>query len=531
MIDLYDLRPRATENRIALDQAPTRALSDSARALRILLLEPLYPAEAAWGSAKAEQGYLPPMGTISVYGWLRHRGYTVELLDTQFGDVTRESLAARLRDRRYDVVAMPVFTPTAEYAFATAALVKDHLPDCKVVLGGIHVTALPELSMAQCSACDVIIRHEAEYTLDEWLVAYADGERDWAAIEGLVWRDPTTGAVVVNPQRAFIGDLDTLPVGFYSDLDLTRYVPHATQYVRLPNYPVMSQRGCPYSCSYCQAATILGKKTRFLSPERMVEEIKILKYEKGARGLYFQDSTFTIKRAWTMRLMELMVRAGLDDLRWSCNTRADRLDPELLDAMYRAGGRQIVFGIESGNQASLDVVRKGVTVERQTQGVEWTRKAGFRYVTSFILCLPGETPEMVRNTIRYAKSLGAYVAMFYLPVPYPGSVLDQSCRETGGLRRVAQWSDYIAIDFENPVYVNPNFGVEGMRYWYKRAFFEYYATPKVWGANLRAIRYREDVTRLLRGGRALGALVRHGLGSSLRHHYRGYHGQGAPTRD
>jgi radical SAM superfamily enzyme YgiQ (UPF0313 family) len=519
------IAPLQTMNTVGFEDAPSRPLSERAKALKVLLLEPLYPAEAAWGSAKTEQGFLPPMGMISVYRWLTHRGYQVDMLDTQFGNHSEETLKAFLRTRGFDVVALPVYTPTADFAFHTARLVKEALPGCLIVMGNIHVTTLPELSMQQCPELDFIIRHEAEYTLDEFLMAVADGQPEWRSIPGLVFRDGDR--VVVNPQRAFVGELDSLPLGYYGDLDLTPYVPHATQYVVLPNYPFLTQRGCPYPCSYCEAAQILGKKMRHYSPARVVEELKILRFEKGARGIYFQDSTFTMNRKFVMELMELMIQAKLD-LLWSCNTRADRVDPELLEVMYRAGGRQLILGIESGNQQSLDMIKKATTVEKQTQGVEWIRKAGFRYLTSYIICLPGETADMVMNTIRYAKRLAAHTSMFYLPVPYPGSGLYESCKADGGIRREATWSDFIAIDFENPVYVNPNFGVDGMRYWYKRAHLEYYRSPKVLLQNLRLIQTPQDLSRLLSGARALTAMMTKGFWGFIKHQYRGYHGQAAP---
>ena len=527
--DISALVPLHTSNAVKTEFAPTFALTAQAKALRVLLLQPLYPPEAIWASIKAEQGYLPPMGTISVYAWLRHRGYQVEHIDTQFGDVTEASLTTRLREARYDVVALPVFTPLVDYACNTARLIRSVLPSCKIVFGGIHVTTLPEETMRQCPECDFIIRHEAEYSFDEFLSAYANGDHDWRKIRGLVYRDESA-KVVVNPQRPFIGDLDSLPRAFYSDLDLKPYRPHATQYVRLPSIPILTQRGCPYSCSYCEAGLILGKKVRFFSPQRILEEIKILTREKGIRDVYFQDSTFTIRKSWTMELMELMIREKLD-LTWTCNTRADRIDQELLEAMYQAGGRQLQMGIESGNQASLDLVKKGLTVEQQTQGVQWAHDAGFRCFLSYILCLPGETPDMVRNTIEYSKTLAAQTAIFFLPVPYPGSDLFESCKKSGGLRETASWSDFLTLDFDNPVYVNPLFGVEGMRYWYKRAFIDYYTSPRVLWRNVKSISTIEDVGRLSRGVRIMSHSIAHGLSGFLRFQYRGFHGQAAPLID
>jgi radical SAM superfamily enzyme YgiQ (UPF0313 family) len=255
-VDFTKLTPRETSYDVGVQFAPGNPLSEKAGALTILLLEPLYPSESMWGSFKVEQGYQPPMGMVSIYSWLKHRGYNVELIDTQFGDYTEESLKDNLRRKKYDVVGISVFTATADFAFQTGKLVKEALPDCKLVMGNIHVSTLPELSMEQCPDIDFIIRHEAEYTMDEFLTALSS-DQDWSRIAGLVYRDGNR--VIVNEQRPFIGDLDTFPLGFYSDLDLTRYVPHATQYLVLPNYPVLTQRGCPNRCTYCEAARILGK--------------------------------------------------------------------------------------------------------------------------------------------------------------------------------------------------------------------------------------------------------------------------------
>ena len=465
------------------------------------------------------------MGMISLYTWLKSRGYNVDFLDTQFGDHDDASLVAALRRGAYDIVGIPVYTSTADYAFRTAKLVKSALPGATVVMGNIHVTALPDLSMSQCPEVDFIIRHEAEYAFDELIQALADPGRPVEGITGLVYR--RGDEVVNNEQRPFLADLDALPLGFYGDLDLERYVPHPTQYVRLPNFPFLTQRGCPYPCTYCEASLILGKKLRMYSPDRVVDELRSMKEEKGARGIYFQDSTFTMNRKYTIALMERMIAADLG-LVWSCNTRADRVDPELLAAMYEAGGRRIIMGSESGNQESLDLVRKNTTVERQTQGVEWIREAGFGYMTSFIICLPGETEDMVQNTIDYAKKLGAAVSTFYLPVPYPGSALFDSCKADGGLRSDTTWSDFLSIDFTNPVYVNPHFGVEGMKYWYRRAFRQYYCSPRTWMANLREVQGVEDLRRGLRGLRALCAMAVSGIGGAVRQQYRGYHGQAAP---
>jgi radical SAM superfamily enzyme YgiQ (UPF0313 family) len=500
-------------------------LSDAARQLKILLLEPLYPASATWGSVKVEQGFLPPIGLISIYSFLKYRGYRVDFLDTQFGNHTEESLAAFLREGQYGVVGIPTFTSTADYCFNTARLVRAALPRAKVVFGNIHASSQPELTLLQCREVDFVVKHEGEFTFDELLRAIAD-EESAAGIAGLAWIE--NGVFTETPNRPFISDLDVLPHGFYSDLDLTRYVPHPTQYVVLPNYPVVTQRGCPYPCTYCEASVILGKKARVFSVPRVIQELKILRDVKGAKGIYFQDSTFTMNKKYVMELFDQMITQKLG-LIWSCNTRADRVDEELCDAMYKAGCRQIILGIESGNQQSLDLIKKQTMVDVQTQGVRTIHRNKISTACSYILCLPGETEDMALNTIEYAKFLSARIGMFYLPVPYPGSVLYQACAADGGLRRTDQWSDFLAIDFENPVYVNPLIGKTRMREIYQSAFRSYYSDRRVLWANVRALGQGLPLSAAFRGVHALAAITGFRAGSIIRKMYRGFHGQGAPS--
>ncbi|MBI3288444.1 MAG: radical SAM protein [Elusimicrobia bacterium] len=259
----------------------------------------------------------------------------------------------------------------------------------------------------------------------------------------------------------------------------------------------------------------MEQKLRLLTPKRVVEELKILKYEKGARGIYFQDSTFTINREYITKVFELMIKEGVNDLLWSCTTRTDRVDPDLLALMHEAGCRNILYGIESANEQSLQVIRKGITAERQALGVEWTHKAKITMTNTFIICLPGETEEMVDKTIQYAKRLAGQMSLFYLPVPYPGSDLYQACMADGGIRKWDKWVDFLSIDFDDPIYVNPLIGKERMKYWYKRAFVEYYTHPPVWMNNLKALAWNGGFRRYLRGVNALRALVSHNPGRGL----------------
>lgn len=475
------------------------ALSPAARSRRVLLLEPNIPEEAQWGSMAKARGFLPPLGSISVYAFLKHRGFDVTFLDTQFGDYPQNRLRTFLSEGRFAVVGIPVMTSGADFSFQTARLVRQVLPEAVIILGNIHASSQPELTLAQCPEADYIVKHEGEFTVDALLRALADGTPAPEEIEGLAFL--RHGRMVETTSRPFIDDLDALPLGMFADLDLQRYIPHPNQYHRLPNYPLVTQRGCPFPCTYCEASVILGKKIRFFSPERVIEELKILKYEKGARGVYFQDSTFSVRRDYAMRLMELMIREKLE-LLWTCNTRADRVDDELLDAMRQAGCRQISLGIESGNQSSLDLIRKQTTVEAQTEGVRRIHRHRIATACTYILCLPGEDEEMAMRTVEYARSLASRTALFFLPIPFPGSRLYQACQDDGGLRPTEQWSDYYAVDFTNPVYVNPRIGRERMQAIHGMAYKRFYSDPRVWLSNLKALTWGIPLKPMLLGFKA-----------------------------
>ena len=465
-----------------------------------LLLEPLMADTVKWGRFSVGKGYLPPMGMISIYSYMKARGKDITFIDTQFGEYGEEdikNLLARKKDLR--TVGIPVFTNSAYYSFKTAKLCKETRPDIKIVLGGVHVTALPERSLDECPSADFIVLGEGEETLLE-LTDRIESGTAVKDIPGICYKE--NGKFHSTGCRPLIADLDTLPITNYDDIDLSKYVPHATQYRVLPNFPLITQRGCPYKCTFCDASLIHGKKTRFYSIARVMEELELLVQKHGAKGVYFQDSTFSLNREYVVELCENMIKKGFK-LQWACNTRCDRVDLELLKLMKKAGCWMINYGIESANQESLDMIKKGIKLEQIVKAIRETKKSGIGITCSYILCLPGETRAMTEKTIKFSQELLTDAAMYYLPVPYPGTELAESATRDGGLRADATWKDYIAVDFDKPVYVNPLIGAEGMRYFYKKAYRDYYLNPHYILKMIYGLRRFSDVKRYARGLLAL----------------------------
>lgn len=461
-----------------------------------LLLEPLVSDAAKWGKFNVGKGYVPPMGMFSIYSFLKSKGKDVRFIDTQFGTHSENDVRKLLSsDKSIKTVGIPVFTNTAFHSFRTAAICKEANPNIKIVLGGVHATAMPERSFRECPSADYIVLGEGELTFNE-LTDRIEAGKPAYDVKGISYIKD--GKFTVNECRPLIDNLDDLPVTDYDNIDLSKYVPHPTQYKVLPNFPMLTQRGCPYKCTFCDASLIHGKKVRQFSVDRIISELELLSKKHGAKGIYFQDSTFTMNKSYAAELCEKMLAKNLK-LQWACNTRVDRVDPELLKLMKKAGCWMINYGIESANQSSLDMLKKGTTVEQAVISVRDTKKAGIDLTCNFILCLPGEDAAMVENTIRFSKQLFADMSLFWLPVPYPGSELAEICKRDGGMRGDAKWEDYISFDFENPVYVNPNFGAKGMREYYRKAYREYYLNARYILKMLWKLRTWDGIRRYFRG--------------------------------
>lgn len=470
---------------------------------KILLLEPLQPESERWGSFSKERGVNPPLGLLSIYAYMKQKGFDVDLVDTQIEPVTEEQLAARLRGKGYDIVGIPVFTVTAYAAFHTAELIRKTLPDALIVFGNIHVSSLPEATLRECPEVDVIVVGEGEETFEELVTKYA-GKRvvaEIGTIRGLAYRQGEE--VRINECRPLIEDLDRLP-SIFAYVPVDAYVPFPHYYRRLPCVSNLTQRGCPFSCSFCSATIVHGRRTRFKSVGYVIKELLWLKERYGIRSVYFQDSTMTVNKQYVLDLCRAMREAKLD-VEWSCFSRVDRVDDELLKAMKDAGCWQICYGVESGNEASLKIINKGgrVSIPLIEESIAKTKKAGISVLASFILCLPGEDEAMVRKTIDFALKLAPHTALFYLPIPFPGTKLYDYCKEHGGLRAEARWLDYIGIDFDNPVYVNPLIGKEKMKELYNLAWRRFYFSPRIWWVNLKSLRSAGELVRYQRAGRAL----------------------------
>lgn len=358
---------------------------------------------------------------------------------------------------------------------------------------GTHVTPMPFETMRDYPALDFVLRGEPELTLRE-LIDVLEGKEanrpEWiarllqkadpqwqsgdqeapvlAAVKGIVWRDE--GQIRQNRDRPFIPDLDDLPVPRYDLLPLDQY---RMPMMKGPFCFVLTSRGCPAGCKFCIKHVSYQWSVRLLSPQRVVEEIRIL-YNRGIRNIHMYSDLFTVNREQVMGICELILKKGLK-IKWTCNSRVDYVDEEMLQMMGRAGCWMISWGIETADETILKKAAKGASLKNVRQALVWAHKSGIKNWGYFIIGLPGETVETIRKTIEFAKALPLELALFHIAAPYPGTPFFFEVLKNGWFREGTRW-EQVDMDKET-VLQYENLSAEDLMYWQRRAFREWAFRP------------------------------------------------------
>ena len=316
--------------------------------------------------------------------------------------------------KQYEFLVLYTSTPGFPGDIRLAQRIKDVNPKIKIAFVGPHVTVLPEQSLRDCSAIDFVVRKEFDYATKE----FAEG-KPLDQILGVSYRK--NGSVAHNADRPQLQDLDALPhvTDIYQrDLDVRRYnVP----FLLHPYVSLYTTRGCPAQCTFCLwPQTTSGHAWRKRSTDDVAREMaKAKEYWPYVKEFFFDDDTFNIQKARTIELCEKLKPLKLT---WSCTSRVTT-DYETLKAMKEAGCRLMIVGYESGDQQILKNIKKGATLERARQFTKDAHKLGLVIHGDFILGLPGETRETIKNTIAFAKELDVETIQVSVAHAYPGTEL------------------------------------------------------------------------------------------------------------
>ncbi len=388
----------------------------------------------------------------------------VAILDCIAEEITWPQFQQYLEEKRPRFMVTQVTAPTLTNDMYSTFLAKT--VGAETVAIGTHVTPLTRETMEAFPSLDYVIRGEPELTFHELIEARQEG-RDLAAVKGVAFR--REGEIVINEERPLIENLDELPLPLHHLLPLDKY---RIPMIRGPYAFVLVNRGCPARCRFCIQKVMWKNKVRSRSPEHIIQELKLLG-RLGVHNIHFEADLFTYDREMVISLCQLIRAQGLE-IRWTCNSRVDMVDPEMLAWMKRAGCWMISWGIESGSQQVLNRARKGVNLAKIEQALRWAREAGIGNWGYFIIGLPGETEETVEETIRLASRLPLNLALFHIAVPYPGTDFYEEAKEQGWLR-MQRWEDF-DMD-EHTVLEYPHLSAEQLEKAARRAFRKWALRP------------------------------------------------------
>ncbi len=377
----------------------------------------------------------PPMAFSFLGKIAEDQGYKVlvENLNAQYNNQTNKDIVNLIKKEKPSIVGVHIFTNAARYSYELINAIKPH---CNLlIIGGPHATACPEEVLER--GADIAFIGEAEISFKKFLKAL-DSQKSWKKIKGIAYK--TQNRVVNNGNAEIIYDLNSIPLP-------DKKINKKTDYVKIKNEinnfgQILSTRGCPGKCTYC--FSLFEKCFRIMSAERVFEEILQLQKNYGVTFINFIDDAFTINRKRLFDLCNLFIK-NKSSLKWSCGTRVDFLDKEMIDKMKEAGCKLIILGIENAIPNTLLGMNKilginGVTTpelysQRADEILTWCKEANVRVGTNILCGFPWETVQDMKNMQKYINRIKHDITQgFYGGIlqPQPGTVMyDKYAKEYG----------------------------------------------------------------------------------------------------
>jgi hopanoid biosynthesis associated radical SAM protein HpnJ len=325
----------------------------------------------------------------------------------------------------FELAVLYVSAPTFHSDIAVAEALKKANPKLMIGLVGAHVATSPEPSLGASLAVDFVARHEFDYTIEEIALG-----KPFDEVDGITWRKD--GRVIHNRDRAQIHDMDSLPSVapvYLRDLVIEDYF---IGYLKHPYVSFYTGRGCKSKCTFCLwPQTIGGHTYRTRSAAKVIEDVRSMKEMfPQVQEFFFDDDTFTDNHE---RAEEIARGLGALGVTWSCNARPN-VPYETLKVLKENGLRLLLVGYESGVQEILNNIKKGTKIEHVRRFTADCHKLGIAIHGTFIVGLPGETHETIRQTIAFAKEINPHTIQVSLAAPYPGTALYKEAVEKGWLK-------------------------------------------------------------------------------------------------
>ena len=441
--------------------------------MRLMLVVPPSTLDIEYGEFRESGSMYNSIGLGSLGAVALQEGHDVKVVDCEAAGLGYDDLEKEIRDFNPDLVGLQTFCTTIDRCHKCARTVKKVDPRIPVVMGGVQVSLFPEDSL-KTPEVDFVVVGEGEIALLN-LMKYLEGKLSVEKVLGLVYKRGSGSNVDIqhNAPQPLIEDLDSLPYPARQLFPIDMY--HSAAQLRgRKTLHMMTSRGCPYRCSYCTSHMTFGKTHRWMSTEKVMGEIEELHDKFGVDGIQFYDETFTMNRPRVMELMDALIASPLD-VPWTCFTRVNLVDQELLEKMAEAGCYQIFYGIESGVQRLLDLIKKDHTLDQARNAIKLTRQTGIESVAAFMLTLPTETAEETEQTINFGLELDPDYVYWLTTTPYPGTPMYETALDGGDIIN-DDWQHYTV--FNDIVYVPHGRTPDEIKKKLRSAYRRFYLRPQ-----------------------------------------------------
>lgn len=340
------------------------------------------------------------LGYIAAYANSLFPDIEFVLLDTR---VAKKKEIKQFFQTDFNLIGMTVLSPVYHEVIDIFWKIRSTMPTTPICLGGAYVTTIME-EIFEDTPAEFAVYGEGEITFAA-LIAYLKGIGSLSEIEGLIYRDGKN--IKTNPPRAQIKDLDSIPYPAYHLFKMDRY----------PMHRIVTSRGCPFKCVFCNSSSIWLGKWRKRKPEKIIEEIEYLIRNYKKKTFYFNDNSFNIDIKRVEKFCRIILDKKLKFL-WTTPVRVEIITPEVAFLMKASGCYNVGIGIESANNSILESMKKNNTIERVKKGIRIFKEAGIEVLGQFVIGSPGDTYETVKESIEFAKKSELDFVMFYSILPF-----------------------------------------------------------------------------------------------------------------
>ncbi|MBF0343772.1 MAG: cobalamin-dependent protein [Nitrospirae bacterium] len=463
---------------------------------KVLLLSPPYV--DLYGDLSKAAGRYFPLGLGYIASYLRKYGsHDVSMYEPEAQGLSYSAIVSVIKQTQPDVIGITCATPNFSRAIELAKLCKGHSP-AKVVMGGVHVSAIPEFVIQTYSDfIDCVVIGEGEHSMLELVNAYQNNA-SLAGVNGIIYK--AGNAVIRNGIRPYIEDMDTIPFPARDLIPQRLFVPNMHNVRYRSCMTILTSRGCPFNCSFCAARIVSGKRYRMHSAQYVLEEMQMLKRDYNARQLIITDDTFTINHSRLEEICRGMIDKRLN-LKWFCFSQANTVNREVLTLMKRAGCYSIGFGLESSDAEILKRMGKPIAPAKAKETVTIANSLGIKTQAFYIIGSPGETKEQMEDTLRFSREVNATLAFYNMLVPFPGTKEFDYFFASIPLEEI-DWKKFVAVG-EDCVIKNSTVSAQEIESMIAKANFLYYTDIRRLLSVLSHIRTFYELANYFQGGIAL----------------------------